>query len=158
MRKINSLIVHASATPNDRNVTAKDIDIWHKQRGFKKIGYHFVILRDGTIEEGRNINEIGAHVRGHNRYTIGVCLIGAGYSLDDFTKEQKKSLIKVTNNMITLFPNITIHGHREYSNKSCPGFDIVDFPWNLSTSTKVIIKDTKIIWWRKVLNFLGVNF
>lgn len=124
MRKITRHIIHASATPNERNHTAVDIDAWHKQRGWSGIGYHFVIRRNGKVETGRRLERMGAHVEGHNKDSIGTCLIGAGVSIKDFTPEQISSLKGLHEALSKQFPNLTIHGHREYANKSCPGFDI----------------------------------
>lgn len=76
MRTINQIIIHCSATPEGRDYTAADIDRWHRQRGFHGIGYHYVIRLDGTIEHGRPVEQIGAHCKGHNATTIGVCYIG----------------------------------------------------------------------------------
>jgi len=153
MRKINRLIIHASATPNERAVTASDIDRWHKERGWKGIGYHNVIQRNGVIEPGRPLKDIGAHVAGHNRDSIGVCLIGAGVALSDFTEAQKASLRRLRKELEAQFPNITTHGHREYANKSCPGFDIKDFPWEEPQEAK----QEKTPWYARLLNYLGLK-
>ena len=66
-RTIKYLVIHCSATPEGRPHTAKDIDLWHRQRGFNEIGYNYVILLDGTIEQGRDVDKIPAHVEGHNK-------------------------------------------------------------------------------------------
>ena len=73
MRKISLIIIHCSAVGPDRTSSAEDIDKWHKDRGFKCIGYHYVIRRDGSIEPGRPEWMIGAHCVNHNKYSIGVC-------------------------------------------------------------------------------------
>lgn len=73
-RRISEIIIHCSATPEGRDVTAAQIDQWHRQRGFKSIGYHYVIRLDGSVEVGRNETAIGAHCSGHNRSSIGICL------------------------------------------------------------------------------------
>ena len=61
MRKIKEIIIHCSATKEGRNFTVADIDRWHRERGMRCIGYHFVIYRDGSIHVGRAIEEVGAH-------------------------------------------------------------------------------------------------
>ncbi len=76
MRKIKEIIIHCSATREGRNYTVADIDRWHRERGFFCIGYHFVIYRDGSIHVGRSVEEVGAHCKGHNTVSIGVCYIG----------------------------------------------------------------------------------
>ena len=88
MRDIREIIVHCSATPEGKHFTVADIDAWHKKRGFKCIGYHFVIYLDGSVNVGRNIEEIGAHCLGHNANSIGICYIGgcaAGFRPQAFT-------------------------------------------------------------------------
>ena len=72
MREIDKIIVHCSATKEGVDVSASTIDSWHKERGWRGIGYHYVIALDGKIEYGRNVNETGAHVRNHNRRSIGI--------------------------------------------------------------------------------------
>ena len=76
MRKINKIIVHCSATPEGRNVSAATIDKWHKERGWSGIGYHYVVKLDGSIEYGRMVDKVGDHCKGHNKSSIGICYIG----------------------------------------------------------------------------------
>ena len=76
MRKISEIIVHCAATPEGKAFTVADIDAWHRKRGFRCIGYHFVIYLDGSVHEGRAIEEVGAHCLGHNANSIGICYIG----------------------------------------------------------------------------------
>ena len=76
MRKIDLIVIHCSATRAGKNYTAADIDRWHRERGFSMIGYHFVVLRNGTVETGRPLTQPGAHCKGHNSTSIGVCYIG----------------------------------------------------------------------------------
>ena len=76
MRKITKIIIHCAATPEGKDFTVQQIDQWHRQRGFRCIGYHFVIYRDGSIHKGRPIEQAGAHTSGHNAHSIGICLIG----------------------------------------------------------------------------------
>jgi hypothetical protein len=75
-RKIERIVVHTAATPEGRDIGAQEIDRWHRQRGWRMIGYHYVIRLDGTVEEGRDETIPGAHARGYNRTSIGICLIG----------------------------------------------------------------------------------
>lgn len=76
MRKINKLIIHCSATPEGRAVSVSDITRWHRERGFRTIGYHYVIYLDGSVHAGRPVSEEGAHCLGQNRNSIGICYIG----------------------------------------------------------------------------------
>jgi len=86
MRDIERLIIHCSATPNGRYHTAKDIDRWHKEKDFTEIGYHFVIRTDGYVEQGRKVEIKGAHCKGSNSTSIGICMIGTDkYSLDQWS-------------------------------------------------------------------------
>ena len=126
-REIDKIIIHCSATREGQDVKVATIDQWHRNRGFKKIGYHYVIYLDGSIHEGRKEYEVGAHCKGQNSFSIGVCYIGGldktGNPCDTRTKEQKESLIKLLKELKGRYPNATIHGHREYANKACPCFD-----------------------------------
>ena len=77
MKDIEKIIVHCSATrEGDESINAEVIDRWHKKRGWKGIGYHFVILIDGLIETGRMIDKCGAHTKGLNCSSISICYIG----------------------------------------------------------------------------------
>ena len=75
-RKINYIIVHCTATPEGRWVTNEEITRWHRARGFRTIGYHYVVYLDGTVHAGRPENEVGAHCQGRNADSIGVCYVG----------------------------------------------------------------------------------
>ena len=128
MRQINEIIIHCSATKEGLNFNANDIDRWHKQRGFKRIGYHFVILNDGTIQQGRELASIGAHCTNHNAHSIGICYIGGldknGKPKDTRTVQQKASMYDLLVKLKKQFPKATIHGHNEFANKACPSFDV----------------------------------
>lgn len=130
-RTINKIIVHCSATPEGKDFTVKDIDRWHRQRGFSGIGYHAVVYRNGSVEWGRPIPKVGAHCTGHNANSIGVCYIGGVASdgktpKDTRTPEQKQSLRELISYLHERFPNATVHGHYEFANKACPSFKICD--------------------------------
>lgn len=128
MRKISKIIVHCSATPEGRDITIEDIDRWHKARGWKGVGYHYVIHLDGSIHPGRSEDEVGAHCSGENSKSIGICYIG-GLAKDCLTPKdtrteaQKQSLLKLLKELKERYPNATIHGHREFAAKACPCFD-----------------------------------
>lgn len=164
-RTIDTIVIHCSATPNGRPNTAADINAWHKERGFKRksqyvrsfspdlpnIGYHAIIERDGNVVYGRHLEEVGAHVAGHNANSIGICMIGT----DEYNSLQWDSLKKVITKMagdiygkptdsiknalaILKMIDVRICGHRDLSPdkngngkiepsefiKSCPGFDV----------------------------------
>lgn len=128
MRTINLIVIHCSATKEGKDFKASDIDKWHKQRGFKKIGYHYVIDLDGTVERGRQDSEIGAHVTGKNKNSIGICYIGGldekGNPKDTRTKEQKEALWDLLRILLTKYPKAQIHGHNTFANKACPCFNV----------------------------------
>nr|DAX69131.1 MAG TPA: endodeoxyribonuclease I [Caudoviricetes sp.] len=129
-RQIKYLVVHCSATPEGRNHTAKDIDAWHRQRGFDGIGYNYVIRLDGTVEEGRDVNKIPSHVKGYNKESIGICYIGGIdkntlQPKDTRTPTQKEALKKLLVELKKLYPQAEILGHRDFPNvaKACPCFN-----------------------------------
>ena len=128
MRSIDKIIIHCSATQEGREISAATIDKWHKKRGWRGIGYHYVIGLDGMIEYGRPITETGAHVKGHNKGSIGICYIGGLDSVsktakDTRTSEQKESLLDLIKTLKKLHPQATVHGHNEFSSKACPCYD-----------------------------------
>ena len=128
MRKINKIIIHCSATIEGQSITADTIDQWHKKRGWRGIGYHYVIGLDGLIEYGRMVDEIGAHVKSMNADSIGICYIGGldadKEPKDTRTLEQKESLLDLLKTLKRLHPEATIHGHNEFANKACPCFNV----------------------------------
>lgn len=127
-RRITEIIVHCTATPEGKDYTIKDITAWHKQRGFSTIGYHYVVYRDGSVHNGRDVNIVGAHCTGHNAHSIGVCYVG-GLAKDGKTPKdtrtnvQKASLEILLRKLRTLYPTAKIYGHRDFANKACPCFD-----------------------------------
>lgn len=129
MRKIKWIIVHCSATPEGRDNTIEDIDRWHRNRGFARVGYHYVIHLDGSIHQGRPERVIGAHCSGYNAKSIGVCYIGGldkdgKTAKDTRTEEQKKSLRELISMLKRKYPNASVNGHRDFANKACPSFDV----------------------------------
>ena len=132
--KVKEIILHCAATPEGKAFTAKDIDRMHRQRGFRKIGYHYVIDLDGTIEKGRAENEIGAHCIGYNSKSIGICYIGGVAKdgktpKDTRTDEQKVALYELVKELMEKY-HLTldkVHGHYEFANKACPSFKMETF-------------------------------
>lgn len=126
-RRITEVIVHCSATPAGRDVTAADIRRWHKEeRGFADIGYHFVVRLDGRVECGRRLSVAGAHCRGHNSRSVGVCYVGGigsdGRPADTRTPAQRQALLGLLTALRRRFPSASIHGHRDFAAKACPSF------------------------------------
>ena len=127
-RRINEIIVHCTATPEGRDYTVADIRQMHKAKGWLDIGYHYLIYRDGSIHEGRNVDLVGAHCQGHNAQSIGVCYVG-GVARDGKTPKdtrtaaQKDALVHLLMQLVCLYPDARIHGHRDFAAKACPSFD-----------------------------------
>ena len=126
-RQIDKIIVHCSATKAGKAFNAADITRWHKERGFVTIGYHYVVLLDGTIETGRPESQIGAHCKGHNARSIGVCYIGGldsnGNPCDTRTPAQRRAMRQLIDSLRTRYPSAKVIGHNRQSAKACPCFD-----------------------------------
>jgi len=131
--KPNKITIHCTATKASMDIGAKEIKKWHvKGNGWSDIGYHYIIRRDGTIEEGRPLNRQGAHVKGYNKNNIGISYVGG---LDDNmkpednrTQDQKDSLDELINNLCQEFNIEDIRGHRDYPgvSKACPCFNSIE--------------------------------
>jgi N-acetylmuramoyl-L-alanine amidase len=126
-RTITEIIVHCTATPEGKDFTVDDIRRWHKEQGWSDIGYHYVIYRDGSIHEGRDVRYSGAHCTGHNANSIGVVYIGGVDKdkkvKDTRTKAQKRALLQVMRTLRAAYPSARIYGHRDFAKKDCPSFD-----------------------------------
>ena len=125
MREITHIVVHHSASP--RYVTAETIRKWHKQKGWSDIGYHVVIEEKGGAVLGRSFNLPGAHVKGHNTNSLGVCLVGDNTNPDrKWTEEQVESLKSVLELLNLHYPKAEVLGHRDMPDTAteCPGLDI----------------------------------
>lgn len=132
MRTIKEIIIHCSATAEGKDYTVTDIARWHEARGFKTIGYHYVIYRDGGLHFGRKIEDQGAHCLKHNANSIGICYIGGCAAdgktpKDTRTVDQKRTLVRLLKDLKRQFPKATIHGHNEFAKKACPCFDVQKF-------------------------------
>ena len=128
MREITEIIVHCTATMPGQECNAKIIERWHKERGFTSIGYHYVVLPDGTLESGRPLSNVGAHCQGHNARSVGICYVG-GLDVnckpkDTRTPEQKTTLECVIRLLKGVFPKAKVYGHHDFNpGKACPCFD-----------------------------------
>jgi len=128
MRNINKIIVHCSATPEGRDVSVDEIRRWHvEDRNWSDIGYHWVITLNGTLEEGRPEYKNGAHAKGFNKNSIGVCYVGGVDKnldpKDTRTDTQKETLRCILEDLKDRYPQAQIIGHRDVSSKACPSFD-----------------------------------
>lgn len=151
-RNITMIVIHCSDSPNGRLETVKDIDAWHRERGFKRlfsiknhfnpdltsIGYHYVIYVDGSVHTGRAPSEVGAHVAGYNSRSLGICMIGASA----YTPAQWQALRELIVKLQVEFPAVSkVVGHRDLSPdkngngklepsewlKACPGFSVKEW-------------------------------
>lgn len=148
MRHINEVIIHCSDTPPKWMQGAKlddqiaEIRRWHvEERGWSDIAYHYIIGRDGSVGFGRPLETAGAHTKGHNANSIGVCLIGGkggvadGQFRDSFTFEQESALRKLIDDLQRTYPEITkVTGHNQHSRKACPCFIVGE--WLQSGNSK----------------------
>ena len=130
MRKIDLIVIHCSASRADRDFTETDLEVCHRRRGFNGIGYHFYIRKNGDIKTTRPIERIGAHAKGFNRTSIGVCYEGGldanGKPKDTRTLEQKGALLALLRELKRQFPKALVVGHRDLNPmKGCPCFDAV---------------------------------
>lgn len=149
MNKIDSIIIHCSATRAGQDLRARDIERMHRQRGFNRIGYNFVIDLDGLVENGRPLSLDGAHCSSkgfsglsYNKHSIGICYVGGldenGKAADTRTPEQKTALRELVAKLCREYDIIEILGHRDTSpdlndngivepkewTKMCPCFDV----------------------------------
>ncbi len=127
------------------DVDISDVDKWHKARGWGGVGYHYFIKRDGTTQAGRPLDKVGAHVKGHNYQSWGVCLAGGlddqGRLENNFTLKQMDALDAVVTNLKSMAPQAVVLGHRDLSPdvngdgviekhewiKDCPCFEVRDW-------------------------------
>jgi N-acetylmuramoyl-L-alanine amidase len=127
---VKYLVVHCSATPGTRDLDVKDIDRMHRLNGWLGCGYHYVIKRDGAVQQGRALTQRGAHVEDYNWCSIGICLIGGVDAKlkpeANFTPAQLKSLKLTLQSLQHHFPTAAIQGHRDFPHvaKACPSFDV----------------------------------
>lgn len=129
----DTVVIHCSATPRERDVDAAEITRWHRERGFRTIGYHYVIKRDGTLETGRPIDQQGAHARGHNHYTVGICLVGGvthnNKPVNNFNAAQMHTLYRLLTSLVNDDKMKAVMGHCDLPDvdKACPSFDVAEW-------------------------------
>jgi len=144
MKPPEYIVIHCSATAEGEDVSAEDIRGWHLQRGWLDIGYHKVIRRDGTVENGRALDVPGAHARGFNNRSWGICLVG-GVESDNktpeanFTHAQWEALEATVRELLAIVPTATVLGHRDLPrvSKACPSFDAVQW-WSSRENSNVL--------------------
>ena len=142
MRTINLFVVHCSATREDCTLSPEALDVMHRRRGFNGTGYHYYIRKDGTLYLTRSLERIGAHAKGFNAHSIGICYIGGldanGKPADTRTPAQRASLREQVAKLCKEYPIVEVLGHRDTSPdldgsgevepaeyiKACPCFDV----------------------------------
>lgn len=137
LSSIDTIVIHTTATQENQEVTIEQIDMWHKKRGWDMVGYHYVVDLQGKIHKGRCITQVGAHVKGHNKTSIGICYVGG---LDE-NGDAKDTLRPIQKNAIgfmllalkaVLQQPMVVKGHKEFTNKACPCFEVKDkFAWEI---------------------------
>ena len=127
---VKYIVLHCSATRCNCDYTVEQMLRDHKARGFRTIGYHFYIRRDGSVTQHRKLLEVGAHCRPWNRCSIGICYEGGldeqGHPADTRTSEQTEQMILLLMRLVKLFPDVRIRGHKDMRGsipKACPCFD-----------------------------------
>lgn len=128
-RPIDLIVVHTTDSPDDRtSVDAKEIDRWHRERGFKMIGYHRVVLKDGRVQMGRPIEKVGAHAKGFNLHSVGVVWVGRHVC----EGVQWESLVRTVATYCIAYeldPMTQVKGHRSEltHDGTCPNIDMDRF-------------------------------
>ena len=133
---VRYLVIHCSATREDRSYTVQQLRSDHISRGFIDIGYHYYIRRDGTLTQHRRHDEVGAHCRPFNRCSIGICYEGGldanGKPKDTRTLKQRASLLALLLDLKQKFPKAVIRGHNEMPGaipKACPCFNLKEYAY-----------------------------
>jgi N-acetylmuramoyl-L-alanine amidase len=127
MRFINKIIIHCTATREGLDFDRSDIDRWHKEEGYDCIGYHYVVCLNGDVQTGRPLEDVGAHARGYNTHSVGVCYVGGldkdRNPKDTRTEAQKTAMSNLIKMLKAKFPEAEVIGHCDVSNRDCPCFD-----------------------------------
>ncbi|SHJ61701.1 N-acetylmuramoyl-L-alanine amidase [Bacteroides stercorirosoris] len=143
MRTIDHIIIHCSATCEGSSLSVEELEKMHRRRGFRGIGYHYYIRRDGTVVNTRPLEVIGAHCKGNNAHSVGICYEGGldarGNPKDTRTPEQRSAMHLLVAQLLKRFKNnVCICGHRDLSPdlngdgviepeewvKECPCFEV----------------------------------
>jgi len=122
-RSVNLIIIHCSDSPDDLDIGVDEIERWHLERGFYEIGYHFVVTRNGGVEEGRSLEVPGAHARGLNRHSVGLCRVGRGV----MDPQQRSGLLELIMELLDDYELEIdrVMGHCELdASKTCPNIDM----------------------------------
>ena len=130
IEEVRYIVIHCAATKPAMDVGVEEIRSWHLRRGWFDVGYHWIIRRDGTVEDGRPHDRPGAHARGVNHISLGICLVGGvaenGEPENNFTDDQWDALAGLVKGLKVAHPDAEVLGHRDLPNvnKACPSFDV----------------------------------
>ena len=137
MRPLDKIILHCSATREGQHITVETMRQWHLKRGWKDIGYHYVIYIDGSVHKGRPIEQVGAHTSGQNTGSIGICYVGGVEKdgktpKDTMTELQETAMVNLIKALREEHGDMTLHGHNEFAAKACPSFKVYEkYDWLL---------------------------
>ena len=128
-KSTESIVIHCSATKSSMDIGLVEIRKWHvEDNGWRDVGYHYIIRRNGEVELGRRHDDTGAHAAGYNHKTIGVCMVGGmaddNSAENNFTDKQWTSVSDLIKQIKVNYPDVHVIGHNEISSKECPSFDV----------------------------------
>ena len=123
------LVVHCSATKPSMDIGLREIKRWHvNDNGWRDVGYHYIIRRNGEVELGRSNRDTGAHAAGYNHKSISLCMVGGmaedNSAENNFTAQQWTALLDLVKQIKVDYPEADVIGHNEISEKECPSFDV----------------------------------
>lgn len=134
-RKIDKIIIHCTATPAGKDYDVEDVRRWHRAQGWNDIGYHWLILRSGELQKGRDEDKIGAHCYGQNAHSIGIAYVGGmtkdgKKAADSRTRAQVDTMHRLVSELKKVYPGVKVYGHRDFdARKDCPSFDVGKEEW-----------------------------
>ena len=123
------IVIHCAATKASMDIGLTEIRKWHVQdNGWRDVGYHYIIRRNGEVELGRSIRDTGAHAAGYNHKSVSVCMVGGmaedNSAENNFTAQQWTALLDLVKQLKSNYPDADVIGHIEISEKECPSFDV----------------------------------
>ena len=123
------IVIHCAATKASMDIGLTEIRKWHVQdNGWRDVGYHYIIRRNGEVELGRSIRDTGAHAAGYNHKSVSVCMVGGmaedNSAENNFTAQQWTALLDLVKQLKSNYPDADVIGHNEISEKECPSFDV----------------------------------
>jgi len=121
LKEVTKIIVHCSDSDIEAHDDIAIVRQWHLDRGWDDVGYQYFIQKDGNLQYGRYIDMAGAHCRGYNTSSVGICLSGK----NDFTFKQFVSLHDLVDALRITLGSLDVFPHRHFNNnKTCPNFNL----------------------------------